>query len=104
MYSTGRLTPEIISSWRKIKEDLEQKIKANRDEVEIFRFQIEELDWLINKGSNPRTQQEIESEYNRLAKEKQTAVGTQRLRLEAHIPFLYDRFLFSRSYGQNTNK
>lgn len=88
MYSTGRLTPDMIKSWRKIKEDLQEKIKANRDEVEIFRFQIEELNWLINEGSNLRTQEEIESEYNRLAKEKQTAVGTQRLRLEAHYSIL----------------
>lgn len=88
MYSTGN-APNTIDSWRRTKRELEERIEnGKRDEVPILRFQIEELSWLINEGKNPRTQREIESEYNGLVAAKEKAEGTERLRLEVRASIL----------------
>ncbi|MCL4517658.1 MAG: dienelactone hydrolase family protein [Thaumarchaeota archaeon] len=89
MYSSRNFGSEGVNFWRKIREDLRERMKrAGRDEIEIFRFQLEELDWLIHEGSNPRTNEEIESEFKTLANDKQYAKGAERLRLESRYSIL----------------
>ena len=88
MYSSGR-PPSLIDSWRIAKKELEVRIeKGNRDEVPILRFQIEELDWLINNGNTVRTQREIESEYDGLVAQREGAEGTERLKLQMKASIL----------------
>ena len=88
MYSSGR-PPSLIDSWRIAKKELEVRIeKGNRDEVPILRFQIEELDWLINNGNTVRTQREIESEYYGLVAQREGAEGTERLKLQMKASIL----------------
>lgn len=76
-------------SWRRKRNELEKRIeKGNRDELPILRFQIEELNWLINEGNNQRTRQKIEFEYKGIVAQKARAEGTERLRLEMKASIL----------------
>lgn len=67
---------------------LEEMKKADGSTKEAMRSQVEELDWLINEGGNPRTKEEVDAEYKRLAVEKEKLEGFERLKLESRFAAL----------------
>jgi hypothetical protein len=69
---------------------------ASGDEAETSRYSIVALDQLINEGWGVRSNEEIESEYQRLDKERRHAKGSERLGLELRFAILKNSVPFLR--------